>query len=100
MPCGWHSDLLQLTQGRRRIGCQLLSRGTGETIRFGIVLKLILTEQARSDGRTALRPRHIRFHSGFLTGLDILDLEVTLVGDDVDRLDAEDLLRRFGSLGQ
>src|SRR3954447_11663364 len=93
-------DLLQLTQGRRRIGCQPLSRGTGETIRFGIVLKLILTEEARSDGRTPLRSRHVRLHSGFLTGLDILDLEVTLVGDDVDRLDAEDLLRRFGSLGQ
>src|SRR5215218_7750964 len=35
-----------------------------------------------------------------LTGLDVLDLEVTLVGNDVDRLNAEDLLRRFGSLGQ
>src|SRR6266568_1039463 len=85
---------------KRRSRGQPLSRGTGETIRFGIVFKLILTEKARSDGRTPLRPRHIRLHSGFLTGLDILDLEVTLVGDDGDRRDAEDLLGRFGSLGQ
>src|SRR3954447_25436049 len=93
-------DLLQLAPGGRRIGSQPLSRGTGETIRFEIVFELILTEEARPDRRTPLRSRHIRCHSGFLTGLDVLDLEVTLVGNDVDRLNAEDLLRRFGSLGQ
>ena len=32
--------------------------------------------------------------------IDILDLEVTLVGDDGDPLDAENLLCRFGGLCQ
>ncbi|MEA2726823.1 MAG: hypothetical protein QOF70_1298, partial [Acetobacteraceae bacterium] len=33
-------------------------------------------------------------------GLDILDLEITLVGDDVDRFDTEDLFRRLCRLRQ
>ena len=36
----------------------------------------------------------------FLAGLDVLDLEVTPIGDDIDALDVEDDAGRFGCLHQ
>jgi hypothetical protein len=69
-------------------------------VRGFVVLELVLAEEARLDRRTALRTRHIRLDPGLLAGLDILDLEITLVGDDVDRSDTEDLFRRLCRLRQ
>jgi hypothetical protein len=45
-------------------------------------------------------PRHVGYHSSLLTGLDVLDLEITLVGHDLDRLNAENLFRGHGGLRQ
>jgi uncharacterized protein YlxW (UPF0749 family) len=38
--------------------------------------------------------------AGCLAGLDVLALEVAAIGDDVDRLDAQDLAGRLGDLRQ
>jgi hypothetical protein len=42
-----------------------------------------------------LRPRHIRFHPGLLTGLDVLDLEIPAISNDRDLVDPEDLFGRL-----
>ena len=65
-----------------------------------VVGEFVLPEQARPDRWTTLRPRHIRLHSGFLAGLDVLDLEIPAIGNDRDLLHAEDLLGRLRRLGQ
>ena len=77
-----------------------LTCGTEEAVAGWVVAELILAEQARSDRRTTLRARHIRVDPGLLAGLDVLDLEITPVGDDRDPLHAENLLCRFGGLCQ
>ena len=38
-----------------------------------------------------MRSGNVRDAAGLLAGLDVLDLEVAAVGDDVDRLDVQNL---------
>ena len=66
----------------------------------GVVSKLVLAKQALAHRGAALRPGNVRNAADFLAGLDILSLEVAAVGDDVDRLDAQDFAGRLGGLRQ
>ena len=95
-----HSNLLESTEERRRIGLQALATRAENSIAFRVVLELVLTKQARSDRWTSLRSRHIRLHSGLLAGLDILDLEIPAVSDDRDLLDTKSLFGRLRRRGQ
>ena len=79
---------------------QTLTRRADKTVAGCVVAELIFAEQARPDRRASLGARHIGLDPGLLAGLDVLDLEVALVGHDRDCLDAENLLRRFGGLRQ
>jgi hypothetical protein len=47
-----------------------------------------------------LGPRHIGLDPGFLAGLDVFDLEITLVDHDRDCLDAKDFFCRLRGLRQ
>ena len=69
-----------------------------EAVAGWVVAELIFTEQARSHRRTTLRTRHVRFDPGFLAGLDVFDLEITLVDHDRDCLDAKDFFCRLRGL--
>src|SRR5580698_4888250 len=78
------ADRRQHLPGRANIGVAL-----------GVVAKLVLAEEALADRGAALRSGNVRDAAGLLAGLDVLDLEVAAVGDDVDRLDVENLAGRF-----
>jgi hypothetical protein len=65
-----------------------------------VVAKLVLAEEALADRGAALRSGNVRNATDFLTGLDVLGLEVAAVGDDVDRLDVQNLAGRFCGLRQ
>jgi hypothetical protein len=54
---------------------------------------------ALTDG-PRLRPRHIRLHSSFLAGLDVLDLEIPAISNDRDLLHIENLFCWLRCLGQ
>jgi hypothetical protein len=79
---------------------QSLSRGTNIGVAVGVISEFILAEQTCLDRRASLGTRHIGFHPSLLASLDFLDLEITLVGHDVDFLDAENLLRWLRCLRQ
>jgi hypothetical protein len=77
-----------------------LTRWADVTVAVCVVLKFILAEVTGLDRGTALRTRHIGHDPSLLAGLNILDLEIALVGNGFDGLDAKDLLRRLSSLRQ
>jgi hypothetical protein len=79
---------------------QTLTRWADIAVFFCVIGEFILAEQTRFDRGTALRARHVGHHPRLLAGLDVLDLKITLVGYDVDRLDTESLLRRLRGLRQ
>ena len=56
-----------------------------------VVAKLVLAEEALAHRGAALRSGNVRDAAGLLAGLDVLDLQVAAVGDDVDRLDVQNL---------
>src|SRR3984957_14824036 len=65
-----------------------------------IVAKLVLAKEALADRGAALRSGNVRNATDPLTGLDVLDFEVAAIGDDIDRLDAQDLTGRLRGLRQ
>src|SRR5947209_16619796 len=77
-----------------------LTRWADVTVAVWFIAKLIFTEVACLDRRSALRTRHIGHDPGLLAGLDVLNLEIALVGNGFDGLDAQDFLRRFSGLRQ
>ena len=79
---------------------KMLTRRTDVTVAVCVIAKLILAEQTRLDRGTALRTRHVGHDPGLLAGLDVLDLELSLVGHGLDRLDAKDVLCHLCSLCQ
>src|ERR1700678_2579337 len=70
------------------------------SVAFRVVAKLVLAEEALAHRGAALRSGNVRDAAGLLAGLDVLGLEVAAVGDDVDRLDVENLAGRFCGLRQ
>src|SRR3984957_7727968 len=62
--------------------------------------KLVLAEEALADRGAALRSGNVRNATGPLAGFDVFDFEVAAVGDDVDRLDVQNLAGGFCSLRQ
>jgi hypothetical protein len=66
-----------------------LTRLANITVGGFVVFKFVLTEQACPDRGTPLWPGYIGHNPSLLAGLDILDLEITLVGDGLDCLDAD-----------
>src|SRR5215469_3277709 len=67
------------------------------TVAVCVVAEFILAKQARLDRGTSLWTGHVGRDPGLLAGLDVLDLEVTLVGHGIDRRDTKDILRRLRS---
>src|SRR5580700_9992485 len=56
-----------------------------------VVAKLVLAEEVLAHRGAALRSGNVRNAAGLLAGLDVLDFEVAAIGDDVDRLDVQNL---------
>src|SRR5271165_3078311 len=59
-----------------------LTRRANITVAGCVVMEFILAEQTRLDRGASLGTRHVGHDPGLLAGLDVLDLEITLVGYD------------------
>src|SRR5580698_153422 len=90
-------SLLQLAQERTGVWAQKLTRRADIMVAGRIIGELILAEQARRRG-ASLPPRHVRNDTGLLAGLDVIDLEITLVCRRVDCFDAKNFLRGLRGL--
>src|SRR5829696_3664446 len=73
-------DLCQPAYHRRGVSLQSVTGRAQEAVTGRVVSEFILAEQAGPDRRAALRARPIGCHSGPLTGLNVLDLEVAAIG--------------------
>jgi hypothetical protein len=83
-------DLFQIAQLALVVRRQGFSGRTDEDIPGRIVAELLLGEEALARRRSALRLGDMGREPRLLAGLDVLDLEVTPIGDDIDALDVED----------
>ncbi|HUB63278.1 MAG TPA: hypothetical protein VL996_02360 [Methylocella sp.] len=79
---------------------QNVSGGAEVGVVLGVVAKLVLAEKALLHGRSPLRARHMRRQASLLAGFDILALEISFVGDDIDLLDLQNLASGLGRLLQ
>jgi len=93
-------DLLQIPQLAMVTRRQGFSGWTDEDIPGRIVAELVLGEETLAHRRSALRLGDMGRETRLLAGFDILDLEVTPIGDDIDALDAENGAGRLGCLRQ
>src|SRR3954454_19290738 len=93
-------DLLQPAYHRRAVSLQSVTGRAQDAVTGRVVSELILAEQAGPDRGAALRARHIGRHSGLLTSLDVLDLEVAAVGNHRDAVRAKQFLGWRRGLGQ